>query len=274
MKIKRVIRFQYGSVEEKMKQENFENNEIPEKNKKDVNFNNVVLVEGYLQEDIEDSEENAHQIQYNASNELIRCVKTVISEGASTNIIGVFGSNSNVIVNNFCHDLGELSGNPVFIGQADGSSPLLDVYSRIGDLFFNYIMDTDWYRCTTRNDILITRLHVILDIDRVRNHDAKSEKLQYMLNIIKTIKELIDFSTLSRNNNSKLLVTIEMKELDYNILKDLLELKCSGLIIVISLLYDFDLVRTTFENSVGSNHECIDEFFGTDNYVIARENLI
>lgn len=244
MKIKRVIRFQCNQIKE--------------------NF----------QENSNNSEENIQEIQYNASNELIKCVKKTMAEGKYPNMIGFFGSNANVIVNNFCHDLGELSDNLVFIGQADGSSPLSDGYREIVNIFCNYIENIRWNSCISREDIETCKRIVLMNFENVYNCDVKRIGL-YMLNIINIIKELIDSSTSSKNHDSKLLVTIEMKELNYNVLNNLFKLKSSDLIIVIFSLYNYDLVRIAFENSFGKNHYCMDmDTFFTGNYVMTEANSI
>lgn len=287
MKIRRVIRFQCDSVEEKTKKKNLENQENPEKTKKDISSNNDVLVEENLQEYSDDSEEYIQEIQYSASNELIRCVKRVISGRASTNMIGVFGINSDIIVNNLCCNLQEVNENLIFVGQVDCTSALSDVYNNIAAIFYNYVRNN----CTRRYDIEYYVREVMQDLGKIygdyQEYDGyqtplvslnkikeRNERDRNLLSVINRINQIINSSSFSRNYASKFLLAIEMKELDYKTLKYLSKLNSSDLIIVVFSLYNYDLARTTLKNSLGMDCDCMDKFFYSGNYVVAEENSV
>lgn len=287
MKIRRVIRFQCDFVEEKKKQENPENQKILERPKKDISSNNDILVEENLQEHSEDSEEDIQEIQYNASNELIRCVKRVVSGRASTNMIGVFGINSDVIVNNLCHNLREVSENLIFAGQADCSSALSDVYNNIAAIFYKYLRNN----FTRQYDIEFYLKDVMIGLEKVYdNHqeydeyqttlvtlkriNERNERDRNLLSVINRIKQIINSSSFSRNYDSKFLVILELKELDYKTLKYLSKLNSSDLVIVVFSLYDYDLARTTLRNSLGRDCDCMEKFFYSGNYVTAEGDAV
>lgn len=283
MKISRVIRFECDSVEEKTKQENLENKEISKKPKKDISSNNDVSVEKYS----EDSEEDVQNIKFKSSNELIRCVKRVVAGRASTNMIGVFGINSDVIVNKLRHNLQEVSNNIIFVGQVDCSSPEVDVYNNIAAIFYNYVSTN----LTKQYDIEYLLRDVISELGKIYDNHQEYDEYQTafetlkrinnryerdikLLSVINRIKQIINSSSFLRNYDSKFLITIEAKELDYKILKYLSKLNSSDLIIVVFSLYDFDLAKITLRNSLGNNYDYMDKFFYPGNYVIAGANAI
>lgn len=288
MKVKRVIRFQCEAIEENKEQENLENKEIPKSPKKDVNSNNDVLDYKETIKQVEynqESEEDVQEMQYNASNELIRCVKRVVAGRASTNMIGVFGINSDVVVRNLCRDLSQVNNNLIYIGQADCSMVLSDVYNNIAAMFYDYLINN----FNRQYDIEYYKREVIRDLEKVyddhqefdgyqtplvtlKKMNDRNERDRSLLSVINGIKRIVNSSSFSRNYEPKFLVILEVKELDYKTLKYLSKLNSSDLIIIVFSLYDYELARNKLKNSVKS--DCMDKFFYSGNYVTAGSNAV
>lgn len=277
MKIKRVIRFEENLVKEKIKQES------PTKPKKDISSNNEILVEEYHEDLEQDDQEIQENFSYNASNELRRCVERVISGRASTNMIGVFGMNSDVVINNFCRNLREMRENIIFVGQVEYCTALSDVYNSIAAIFLNYInnnyvrqYDMDYYM----REVMLT-LEKVYDnpqsyyeyaspLESLSNINRRYERDRNLLSAINRIKQIINSSSYSRSREPKFLVTVEMEKLDYRALSSLVKLNSSDIVIIVFSMFDLDLAKMSLSSSIGGGIDCMDKFFYPGNYVIAR----
>lgn len=282
MKIRRVIRFQDDSVEEKTKQE------IPKKPKKDISSNNEILMEEY-HEELEEDEDNEPEIfertSFSASSELRRCVERVVAGRSPTNMIGVFGINSDVVMSNVCRNLTEIRDNLIFVGKIEHSSQVSDVYNNIAAMFFNYLKtsynmqyDMDYY---VREAML--ELEKVYDnpqqdyyeyaspLESLSNMSRRYERDRNLLSAINRIKQIINSSSYSRNREPKFVIAVEMETIDYKALNYLSKLNSSDIVIIVFSMFDFDLVRATLRTSFGRG-DYMDKFFYPGNVVIAKAN--
>lgn len=276
MKINRVIRFQQDSVKETTKQEE------PRKTKKDASPNKDILVEEYNEE----KESNVQEtFSYNASNELIRCVQRVASERTPTNMIGVFGVNSDIVINNLCRNLSGMRQNIIFVGKVNFA--LSDVYNSIAAIFFNYIKnnydrqyDMNYYF----REVLMTLEKVYDSPNDYYGELSPLESLSYinriyerdknLLSAINRIKQIINSSSYSENRDLKFLVNIETDKFDYKTLNSLARLNSSDLIIIVSSMFNFDFARMSLRNSFDVKLDCMDKFFYPGNCVMAGADSI
>lgn len=276
MKINRVIRFQQDSVQETTKQEE------PRKTKKDASPNKDTLVEEYNEEQETNVQET---FSYNASNELIKCVQRVASERTPTNMIGVFGVNSDIVINNLCRNLSGMRQNIIFVGKVNFA--LSDVYNSIAAIFLNYIKnnydrqyDMNYYF----REVLMTLEKVYDSPNDYYGELSPLESLSYinriyerdknLLSAINRIKQIINSSSYSRNRDLKFLVNIETDKFDYKTLNSLARLNSSDLIIIVSSMFNFDLARMSLRNSFDVKLDCMDKFFYPGNCVMAGADSI
>lgn len=282
MKIRRVIRFQEDYEKEEIKQEDLK------KPKKDISSNNDILVKVHSQENSEDLEEDYQEIpknlSYEAFYELVRCVENVVSGRSSTNMIGVFGMNSDVVVNNLCNNLQEIRNNINLVGRMEYSNSFPDIYNSIAAIFLDYIKSN--FNADRGMDYYIRE--VLMELEKVYDNpqdyyeyespfealskiNNRSERSRNMLSVINRIKQIKNSSSYSRNNDPKFLVIIEMESFDYKALNNLTKLNSSDLIIIVYSMLDFDLAKKSLSNSFGGS-DCMYKFFSSGNCVIARSD--
>ena len=293
MKIKRVIRFQDEISEETLKKNVSKKRDTIEMNKIDVKQNCNISEENHLQEYSNDFEEeiqeteNQESFSYNASDELIRCVERVISRRRSENLIGVFGINSDVVVNNMCQKLRNIRENVIFIGKADCSSYVVDIYNEIAAMFLNYISER--YRSHDM-DYYVREVMRILEsvyegprdyydeyespLTSLTRISKRYERDRNLLSAIDKIRQIGNYSSYSRGNEEKFLIAIEMETLDYKALNSLLKLNSSNLVIIVFSLLEYNLARMSLSNSAGFGSDFMNKFFGTGNYILAGQNSV
>lgn len=286
MVIRRVIRFQNDYEREKNKQE------ITKKQKQDVISNEKILQQEDMEEHheeirVEEQETEVFSRSYNASNELRKQVERIVAGRAASNMIGVFGINSDIATRNLCQNLREIRSNIIYIGQVDNFMALSDIYNCIAALFFDYL-ENDYDRIFEMTYYVkeavqllekvynnnqedygdITALKSLSNINRIQERDRN------LLTAISRIKNIANYSSNIRNSETKFLITIEMDKLDYKVLNMLSKLHSSDLIIIVFTMLDFGLARVTLRNSLGNDFEleCMDKFFYPGNYVLAGTN--
>ncbi len=276
MKIRRVIRFQEDYEKEKQKD--------LEKPKKDISSNNDISVKVHSQKNSEDYQESQADSSYNTLDELIKCVENVVAGRLSTNMIGVFGMNSDIVVNNLCHSLQNIRDNINFVGGIEYSDSFSDIYNSIAAIFLDYIssnFDRDYGMDYYIREVLLELEKVYDDFQDDYKYESsfqalskinrRSERSRNMLSAINRIKQIKNTLSYSRNNDPKFLVIIEMESFDYKTLNNLAKLNSSDLIIIVYSMLDFNLARKSLSNSFGEN-ECMYKFFYSGNYVIARSD--
>lgn len=278
MKINRVIRFQEDSVKEKIKQK------ISNQPEKDINPNEDILVEEHYQGIEADDGETISYIDSNndASGELRKCVERVVAGRKTSNMIGVFGMNSDIIVNNLCRNLQEIRGNTIFVGKVEGFMTLSDVYNGIAAIFFNYLKsnydrqyDMSYYIREAMgklqevyNDNYQTHNEYLDSMSALDNMVRITKRDKNLLAAINQIKQITSSLSNLRDYETKFLITVEIEKFDHKVLNMLSKLDSSDLIIIVFTMFDFNLAKEALRNSIG-NVDCMDKFFYPGNLVIA-----
>ena len=174
-----------------------------EKPKKDISSNNDISVKVHSQKNSEDYEESQADSSYNTLDELIKCVENVVAGRLSTNMIGVFGMNSDIVVNNLCHSLQNIRDNINFVGGIEYSDSFSDIYNSIAAIFLDYIssnFDRDYGMDYYIREVLLELEKVYDDFQDDYKYESsfqalskinrRSERSRNMLSAINRIKQI------------------------------------------------------------------------------------
>lgn len=274
MSFNRVIRFQDDSAQNPKKQVN-----IRTKNSNSSNNETLVVEqENQLEDEYEientENEETVLERINSATARLKSCIEVITSGRNDNNMIGVFGMNSDVAINNVL-SLEEMKDNLLFLGKIEITS---DVYVDIGESLLAYARNKRGYEVS---EVLHYEIVFIMEGIYASSDDenamhyaginaplkifAKPVRHKYLLNIIDAVRRRQNYRSYS---NSRIVIALEMQKFEYETLNMLAKLNSSDLVIIVFSMLNFDMARMSLRDS--SNVDCMSKFFDSMNCVNAN----